>query len=989
MVKSGGDGVMASFGSASEAVNAAVALQEQVTRSTPALSVRVGIAAGDVAWEDDDCFGLPVVIAARLQATAEGGEILVSHIVRLLAGDRAGDRYEHIGAFDLKGLPDPVDAYTVGWIRPEARDEAGAAGVPPPLPLALTVAATHPLVGRDDAVTSIRQAWSDAQHGPGRIVLIGGEAGAGKTRLGAEVAAELHRASACVLYGGCDFDLAMPFQPWVHAIDQLLPALPHSTLTAEFIESITPLANLLPRADWLTPEARRMSLDASAERYRTYGAFGALLGESSARWPTLVVLDDLHWAGTQTLALLRHLARAGLPAGLLVVGTFRDTGDEITDPLASILADLRRVEGVTRLRLIGLDTTAVERFVADAVSQPLDDDLRHLAARLAERSGGNAFYLGELWRHLVDVGTVSLDGVQWTVREEAETSSVPDSVREVVSDRLAHLSPSARRVAQLAALSGQRVDLQVLEAAGEISPDDLDAAVDDLVAAGLLVQVTGSALVYRFAHVLVRDTVVASVAPHARARLHRALAEAIETVHGADRRPVLAELAGHFALAGGPLDKIAYYGRRAAAQAMRAAAYDEAVEHLKIVLEKTPPSLDRSAALVELARAQVRQAAFDESRDACLEAFRIATELGDANAVADAAIGFEISMHVPGYPGGPGVDMLRVALDMLDEDALAKRAEVMASLGRALVYSGRSQEGLETSDAAVALAREVGDPEILSVALQAVASSSDDPLRQLAAGTELAEIAERLGDPWAASYATANLMRAYMILGRVDDAIEVQQRHRTTSAVGHFATFEFMTHAYDAVLALAAADFVGAEQAAERAQAKGAADDAPYDEGVYGLQMYAIRRAQGRLAEVEPVMRMIADSGDVAPMWRPGLAALYADLGMLDEARTVFESLAPDDFAAVMRDAVWPASLTFLAETCLALGDRRARGPAHHRAHRPSRTQPHGRYDHLLRSRRPPPRRTGRAARTRRRGRRALPGRTGSRRAVPLAAVDE
>ena len=143
-----------------------------------------------------------------------------------------------------------------------------------------------------------------------------------------------------------------------------------------------------------------------------------------------------------------------------------------------------------------------------------------------------------------------------------------------------------------------------------------------------------------------------------------------------------------------------------------------------------------------------------------------------------------------------------------------------------------------------------------------------------------------------------------------------------TSTAGRFAPFQFISDAYEAVLALARADFTAAEAAAEQAEARATADSAPYDEGVYGLQMYAIRRAEGRLAEVAPVMRALATSADPPSTWRPGLAALYTDLGMLDDAAVVFEALAPDGFAVVPRDAVWPASLTFLAETCVALGDQ-------------------------------------------------------------------
>jgi DNA-binding CsgD family transcriptional regulator len=213
------------------------------------------------------------------------------------------------------------------------------------------------------------------------------------------------------------------------------------------------------------------------------------------------------------------------------------------------------------------------------------------------------------------------------------------------------------------------------------------------------------------------------------------------------------------------------------------------------------------------------------------------------------------------------------------------------------------------------------------VALQAVAVSSEDPQRQLSAASELAEWAARVGDPWSASYAAANEMRACIALGRLGEAAEALQRQRVSSTAGRFATFQFITHAYEAVLALAACDFDAAEAAAEQAQARATADGAPYDAGVYGLQMYAIRRAQGRLGEVAPVMQALGGLPDAPSMWRPGLAALYAELGMMDEARAVFDTLTPERFATVARDAVWPASLTFLAETCIALGDR-AHAPA-------------------------------------------------------------
>jgi DNA-binding CsgD family transcriptional regulator len=605
-----------------------------------------------------------------------------------------------------------------------------------------------------------------------------------------------------------------------------------------------------------------------------------------------------------------------------VIGTFRDTGDEVSEPLAGCLADLRRLEDVTRLRLAGLDAAAVERLVAAAVDRELDDGLRRLAAELAERSGGNAFFLAELWRHVVATGEVTGAG-DVLAAPSAGRSVVPDSVRDVVGARLTRLSGPARRIIDLAALSGQRVDMQVLELAARLHPDELEAGASELVSAGLLATMVENTLVYRFEHIIVRDTVEAGISGRRRARLHLDLAEAIEAAYEADRRPVLAELARHFAAARplGGLDKAIYYGRRAATQALRAAAYDEAAAHLDSVLGLGPPAVERAEVLVELGTVELRRASYEASRDACDEAFRIATTSGAAKVAADAAVGFEMAMHFPGLPGGPAAEMLGQALELVGDDAPDVRARVLATLGRALVFTGRAREGVSTAETAVALARSVGDPQSLMVALEALATASNEPQQQLSAGRELADLAERFGDPWAAAYASANLLRAFVALGRLDEAAETLEHQRSLSTAGRFVMFQFMAHAYAVVLALAAADFVAAEREAEQAQARATAHGAPYDAGVYGLQMYAIRRAQGRLAEVAPMMRALAATADLPPMWRPGLAALYADLGMIDEARSVFESLVPDGFAAVTRDAVWPASLTFLAEACLALAD--------------------------------------------------------------------
>ncbi len=589
-----------------------------------------------------------------------------------------------------------------------AADAADAAPSPPRplLPMSLQTPAAHPFVGRAAALASLERSWQLAGSG-GQIVLIGGEAGSGKTRLTAEFARLAHRSGATVLLGGCDDDLAVPYQPWVQAVEQLLAVLPTSTATGE----LAALSPLLAHGEQLEHGRAVLPLDPESARYRLYEAFGVAFREAAGQWPTVVVLEDLHWAGVQTLALLRHVARSGLPCGVLVVGTFRDTTDEITEPLINCLADLRRSDAVTRLRLGGLDGEAVERFVAEAIGCPLDARFKDLAAELGTRSSGNAFYLVELWRHLVTSGAVVAEDGRWVIHDDGATASiVPDSVREVVAARLAKLSPAARTMIEVASVAGQRIDLEILARALDVPADELDAPLSELVAARLLKPVAMTGLIFEFEHALVRDTVEATVVGVGRSRAHLAVARAIEAAHAGDYRPVLAELARHFVAAVplAPVDKAVDYGRQAAAQAVRSAAYDEAASHLDAVLTLGVADLQRAEALVELATVRVRVGLHGPSRECSREAFALAMGIGEADVAAEAALLFELATHVPGLPGGPAVELLSRAVNQIGDGVSPLRVRLLASLGRALAIEGQSDLANEVIDVAVAQARQIG-----------------------------------------------------------------------------------------------------------------------------------------------------------------------------------------------------------------------------------------------------------------------------------------
>jgi len=922
VIKVAGDGTMAAFDAVSDAIAAAVGMQQRSTASRSPLVLRVGVAAGDVSWQDGDCFGLPVVAAARLGSAADGGQILASQVVRGLAGVHAADRFEYWRPVDLDEITEPVDVYQVAWELPAGElspEEELLRAVP--LPATLLTSPSFGFVGRNAEWDSLSGAWSAVQRGGRRVVMLGGEAGVGKTRLAIEFARQCHAEGATVLFGGCDNELALPYQPFVQALDHLVRVAPNHVLAGGLGPQLAELSVLVPGLDRLVPDLPRpSSQDPETDRYRLFSAFAAMLSAAGRARAVILLLDDLHWAGAQTLGLLRFLARAETANRLLVIGTFRDTGDEVTEPLASCLADLRRLDGVIGLRMSGLDAACVEQFVAGATGQDLDADLRGVASTVAERSAGNAFYVCELWRHLVSAGVVTNTDGRWIAGSTTATAGVPDSVKEVVRARLARLSPQARTLVELAAVAGSRVEARVLDLASDMSPADVSAGLDDLVDTGLLTEVGGLLLSYQFSHILVRDTVEDAVAPMARARLHLRIADALERAHEADRRPVLADLARHFAaaasLGGGP--KAVYYGRRAAAQAVRSVAYDEAFSHFETAIGLAPTdSPERIELLLDLAELQLRDNLSLASLEVCREAFEAACALGDGELAARAALGFEQAVHFPGLPGDQAVEVVSKAMALLEPTESPLRARLQAALARAYAHAGRTDEALEAVELALDRARRSQDVEARCSALEAALISTSDPYRLLDLAAELDSVDTE--DPWHVLYATSSQMRALITLGRLDEAADVMRRH--WEAAERYPVFQFVGHAFDAALLLAAGRFDDAEAAADRSHALGAIANSPFDEGVYGLQMFAIRREQGRLAEVEPVLRMIASLNADQPLWRPGLAALYTDLGMLDDARREFEVLATDDFAATPRDSVWPACLSFLADTCVALED--------------------------------------------------------------------
>src|SRR3954468_3517358 len=792
------------------------------------------------------------------------------------------------------------------------------------LPGSLRLTSTFPFVGRSSQLETLRALMPTADGEGRRVVLLSGEPGSGKSRLVREFASEAAGLGALVLYGACDAVVRTPYGPFVEALEHATRVVDPVELRAALATSGGELTRLLPdlpaRVGHLpTP----VEADADTERHRLHTAVTDLLGGLSAR-PVLLVLEDGHWADASTLLLLRHLARAAGNARVLLLVTFRDTEADVPEALSQTLADLRRSDDVVRLRIAGLSDEDVDAFLRHAAAGDTGPGQPELARAIGELTGGNAFLVCELWRALVETGIVEIvDGTIRPTRPLAELGT-PESVREVVSQRLSRLAPATTDLLELTAAAGSEFGLDIVRQASGLSEPDLRAALDEAVHSGMIEELPSRRLAYRFTHELVRRALYDRLSGVRRAELHLRVGEALERSEDRSGR-ALADLAHHFAAAA-PLDdgeRGIEYNVRAARAAAATVAFDEAATRLRTALElgiESPAT--RAEVFLELGTASHRAGAAVDALEAFQETARIARELGDGELLARAAIGYEEACWRPGIADQGAVELLEEATAALGDDNLELRAGLLGGLARGLVFQGEHERGAIVRTNAVALARRLDDPVPLATVLvrsywSRGTSSLDEILAML---TEAVDLGEELGDTEILAEAMAWRVPTFVALGDLDAA---RLELAAVLATAEQTAQPFMLHVaehYGSSIALCDGRLEEAEARGRHSHDGSRLLTGSDAAGVYGIQMFNIRREQGRLAELAPIIRILAADADRGGPWRPGLVSVLVELGMEVEARRELARVV-DDGLDPFRETLWLAALVYLAEACAALGD--------------------------------------------------------------------
>ena len=815
------------------------------------------------------------------------------------AGDSEAVVEQHLRAAPVPpsrrvaGVPRALDALLVELLAKDPRARpASAGGVRDRLGGgrpgrgggAVAAATDEPLVGRGAELARCEALLAAADGGEARVLAVAGEAGIGKTRLATAVADDARARGGDVLWGRAVADAA-PFAPW------------------------QPVLRALRGAARQDADLARLAGDGAGggedDRLRLFDAVGHALERVAAERLLLVVLEDLHRADASSLALLRHVVGALGPARLLLLVTHRSADDG--------LAGLEQEPHSERMTLRGLAEEDVRRLL------PPGADAQATAAVVHRRTGGNPFFARELVRLL-----------ETEAGGPGRLDAVPGSVRDVVARRLEALSGEARGVLEAGAALGRPFGIGTVARLAGGSPADAADAVDEAIAAELLVPAPGRPGRHDFAHDIVRDAVYGRLARRRRTRLHAAAAALLREGGGGD--VTAAEVAHHSLLAarGGIGAETAWEDALAAAREAGAVLahaearrfYEQALEACELGAAPSEPA--RAAAIAALAAACLADGDVEESRRRHRQAAALARRRGDAAALAAAALGFA-HLQPYGEVDHDAIALLQEALDELPSHDSPLRAELLALLALRTdpVTDQHRREALVS--AAAEMAARLGDDRT-AITAQVSAGLVEWRLerqdRRRAAVGAVLRLSAAARDPdavlWARTQRFADALRGGDAPGMDAEldrcaALVRETRHR------HHDWWLLVLRACRAIHGgrlHEADDLVAAAVAANEHLT-----DDPEQEATAQRLVLATLRWRPQEVALAP-LRGYAARYPRLPVWEAMVAAAEWARGDATAARRSLEACLGGGFAAIRRTPDWLVALAILADPVAGAGTR-------------------------------------------------------------------
>jgi DNA-binding CsgD family transcriptional regulator/tetratricopeptide (TPR) repeat protein len=776
------------------------------------------------------------------------------------------------------------------------------------------------IVGRTRELELFRAAFDRMLAGQRQMLFISGEPGIGKTRCAEALAQIAEDQGALVLWGRCREEAgAPPYWPWVQILRAYVDASSLDEVRLNMGATSKDIAALLPELLDSYDDAQSVSIvdDSSSARFRTFDAIRKFFHQAAQQVPLTLVLDNLHWADAPSLSLLEFLGQELVRSRLLIVGTYREADASKRTPLLQALGGLSGGSDVQRVHLTGLSQAGLAEVAARLCEVTLSESAIRL---IYEQTDGNPLFAIELIKVLIDE---SAGG-----EIAAAPARIPAGVHETIGRRLVRLSDRCNELLCIAAVYGRQFTVRDICAANGEDVQrvliDLEPAVD----AGLLQcdpDMPGS---YQFTHALIRETIYEDLAVVDRLRLHARAGDALASIHSAHLEPALTRIAHHYYLAAalGHSDKAVAFAIRAAESATRVYAYEDALLHYDkaiAILETGGSTHDERLALAYISKGTALKhlGQVPDSIEMLLQAVNRTRVLGSAELLVDVLILLAMSsQHVAQKHIVP---LLKHALNGLPKSDSAARAKALATLAFAeRTSTNKSQiyvlvnQALEMASRSCDAAAQCACYQLTMMALR---GNPENLQRRLAVGQEYIGVARTAGNAEQLAEAYHWQVLNYFESGQIQE-LETLLDHYHSLSTARFGLHQYRSCAFRITLALLRGDWADLEGRIERLMELGTKTRRDDADGVYGAQMFALNRDRGRLHALAPQIREIAAGGTVRT-WEPGLMLICAEIGLIAEARQIFERLAEHDFGAICQDDMYVACLAFCAETCCVLAD--------------------------------------------------------------------
>jgi DNA-binding winged helix-turn-helix (wHTH) protein/tetratricopeptide (TPR) repeat protein len=439
-------------------------------------------------------------------------------------------------------------------------------------------------VGREHEMSDVRTALADGNSGHGRICLISGEAGIGKSRLCAEIALEAEKNGMAVFVGHCSENEAVPYLPFIEILESWVDRWKSTDdLRGAMGEEGPELGRVLPKLRRLIPDlSPPLELAAEQARRQLFNSATNFIARRCLEQPAVLVLEDLHWADDSSLALITHLSQRLSDLPLLIIGTYRESEIDISPSLSRTLEGLIRGRLATQIRLEGLPSSEVARMLQGLSGQAPPEVV---VSEIHVETGGNPFFVEELFQHLAEENRLYDPAGQFHPELKIGELEVPRNVRLVVGRRLGRLGDDTRKILGVAAVIGRSFTFEVLEAATSTKADALLDCLDEAQRAGLIRSSTQYAEPrFEFSHEMIRQSMLTQLSGARHQRLHLEVAETVERIYSNTIEDHYAELAHHYGQTGNAWKAVTYL-HLAGEQAAGRSAHAEAVRLLTSSLE--------------------------------------------------------------------------------------------------------------------------------------------------------------------------------------------------------------------------------------------------------------------------------------------------------------------------------------------------------------------------------------------------------------------